>query len=235
MSVISKSLIFPSVVLFDFRRFICFLKPFVSSDPLMAYFTRLPHAESHLRSIPENVPHSWSGMSAHGNSHVHNGNNTQNASDFIYRVSTNSDSRIDGNYSTNCISNAYNITNIMGCGFCLGAPGQPGQKRHVSFPRGQSFRPRGNKYPSGRRFGPHLQHPVPPGLLDQRPPQYSPSFRISVPQTRQNQAWPSRHTQPPRERSRAFLNGEQEPEDDSDCCKWLCGGVLCFLLLRLRL
>ena len=201
----------------------------------MVFFTRLPRAESHLRSIPESAPHSWSGVSAHGNSHVHNGNNTQNASDFIYRVSTNNDSRIDGHYSTNHISNAYNITNIIGCGFCLGAPGQPGPNPHVSFPQCQPFRPQGSQYQSARRFGSHLQHPIPPDLPDRRPPQYSPSFCISVPQTRQNQVWPSRHIQPPRERSRAFLDREEEPEDDSACCKWLCGSLLCFLLQRLRL
>ena len=201
----------------------------------MAYFTRLPHAESYIRSTPESASHGWSDVSAHGNSQVQNGNNTQNTSGFIHYVRTNNDSRIDGNCSTNHISNVYNITNTMGCGFCPGAPGQSGQRHHVSFPQGQPFRPRGSQYQSARRFGPHLQSPIRPGSLDRRPPQYSPSFHISVPQSRQNQVWPSRHTQPAREQSREFLDEEQEPEDDSDCSKWSCGGLLCSLLLRLRL
>jgi hypothetical protein len=177
----------------------------------MAHFSSFPYTGSYSR----NPPHSWSGVSAHGNSHVHNGNNTHNNSDFFYRASAGASCRIDGRHGTNHVSSTYNITNVFVCSTCLGVPGQ-------------QFRPMANHYSPARPFEPHMHPPPPPGLsYRQRPPQYPSWQRIPVPQTRQHQVWPDGHTQIPRDRFRPRPDDDGEGDDDS--CKLL---LLCLLLLR---
>jgi hypothetical protein len=177
----------------------------------MAHFSSFPYTGSYSR----NPPHSWSGVSAHGNSHVHNGNNTHNNSDFFYRASASASCRIDGRHGTNHVSSTYNITNVFVCSACLGVPGQ-------------QFRPMANHYSPARPFEPHMHPPPPPGLsYRQRPPQYPSWQRIPVPQTRQHQVWPDGHTQIPRDRFRPRPDDDGEGDDDS--CKLL---LLCLLLLR---
>lgn len=190
----------------------------------MAHFASLPYAGSYSH----NPPHSWSGVRAHENSRVHNGNNTHNNSDFFYRASAGASCRIDGGHGTNHVSSTNNITNVFVCGTCLGVPGQHNWRHQVPVPRGQQFRPMANHYSPARPFEPHMHPPTPPGLsYRQRPPQYPSCQRIPVPQTRQHQVWPDGHTQIPRGRLRPRPDDDGEGSDDN--CKLL---LLCLLLLR---